>query len=116
VTRRDVQRLDDVVAAIAVIRAHLERGDLSDDLIFDAVRVRLIEIGEAVKGLTESLLLHEPDIPWQQLAPMRDRLAHRYFDTSHAILEATVANDVPVLLVAVERLIELAGQNVDRDR
>lgn len=31
---------------------------------------------------------------------MRDRLAHRYFDTSHAILQATVNHDVPQLEAA----------------
>jgi len=37
---------------------------------------------------------------------MRDRLAHRYFDTSHAILSATVRNDLPELRTTVERLLE----------
>lgn len=46
--RSDAQRLDDVLAAAAAITSHLERGTLSDGLIFDAVRVRLIEIGEAI--------------------------------------------------------------------
>jgi uncharacterized protein with HEPN domain len=32
------------------------------------------------------LLEHEPDIPWKEVAGMRDRLAHRYFDTSRAIV------------------------------
>jgi len=50
VTRRDRQRLNDILAAVEAIRAHLERGDLDDGLVFDAVRVRLIEIGEAVKA------------------------------------------------------------------
>ncbi len=31
---------------------------------------------------------------------MRDRLAHRYFDTSHAIVAATVTNDLPLLEAA----------------
>lgn len=35
---------------------------------------------------------------------MRDRLAHRYFDTSHAILQATIDNDLPELEQAVHRL------------
>jgi uncharacterized protein with HEPN domain len=35
---------------------------------------------------------------------MRDQLAHRYFDTSHAIVHATVANDLPELETAVARL------------
>jgi hypothetical protein len=49
VSRRDDQRLDDILAAAAAIADHLTRGELDDGLVFDAVRVRLIEIGEAVK-------------------------------------------------------------------
>ncbi|MDA8182948.1 MAG: DUF86 domain-containing protein [Actinomycetota bacterium] len=94
------------MAAIDAIRAHLERGDLHDGLIFDAVRVRLIEIGEAVKGLSAGLLANEPALPWVQIAGMRDRLAHRYFDTSHAILAATVSEDLPELETAVLRLLQ----------
>ena len=38
---RERQRLADIQAAIDAIRSHLQRGDLSDGLIFDAVRIRL---------------------------------------------------------------------------
>jgi len=94
------------VAAADAIRAHLERGDLDDGLVFDAVRVRLIEIGEAVKALSAELLAGEPTLPWAQIAGMRDRLAHRYFDISHAILAATVSDDLPELEIAVRRLLQ----------
>lgn len=94
------------MAAIDAIRAHLERGDLDDGLVFDAVRVRLIEIGEAVKALSAELLAGEPTLPWAQIAGMRDRLAHRYFDISHAILAATVSDDLPELEIAVRRLLQ----------
>lgn len=77
-------------------------------MVFDAVRVRLIEIGEAVKGLPASLLATEDDLPWAQIAGMRDRLAHRYFDTSRAILAATVAEDLPALEAAARRLLQRA--------
>lgn len=103
-SRRDLQRLEDIAAATAAIRAHLLRGDLSDGLVFDAVRVRLIEIGEAVKTLPAELLSREPTIPWDEITGMRDLLAHRYFDTSHDILQATVDSDVPELDSAVDRL------------
>jgi len=73
------------VAAIEAIRSHPERGDLHDGLVFDAVRVRLIEIGEAVKALPARLLASAPALPWVQIAGMRDRIADRYFDISHAI-------------------------------
>ena len=101
---RDQQRLTDIASAITAIRSHLERGDLSDGLIFDAVRIRLLEIGEAVKALPADLLSIEPHIPWKQVAAMRNHLAHRYFDTSHAVLSATVDHDLPELELAVERL------------
>lgn len=50
-SRHDVSRLADVVEAIEAIKDHLTRGDLKDGLVYGAIRVRLIEIGEAVKGI-----------------------------------------------------------------
>ena len=61
---RERQRPSDIQAAIDAIRSHLQRGDLSDGLIFDAVRIRLLEIGEAVKALPDDLLATQPSIPW----------------------------------------------------
>ena len=102
--RYDDQRLTDIDTTIATIRAHLTRGDLSDGLVFDAVRIRLLEIGEAVKSLSPSLLATEPSILWKNIAAMRDQLAHRYFDTEHAIVNGTVTDDLEPLLAAVHRL------------
>jgi uncharacterized protein with HEPN domain len=39
---------------------------------------------------------------------MRDHLAHRYFDTAHAILQATVDEDLPDLERAVQALTRSA--------
>ena len=64
------------------------------------------EIGEAVKGISPALLNREPDLPWAQIAGMRDQLAHRYFDTSRAMLGATVDHDLPELQEAVARLLD----------
>lgn len=105
-SRRDDQRLEDILAAVAAITEHLGRGALDDGLVFDAVRVRLIEIGEAVRAISPELLDREPDIPWVDVAGMRNHLAHRYFDTAHAIVRATVEHDLPPLVAAVRRLLE----------
>lgn len=104
--RDDAQRLADILAAAEAIAAHLERGSISDGLIFDAVRVRLIEIGEAVKGIDSAVLAGQPQVPWRDIAGMRDHLFHRYFDTDHAIVAATLDQDLPPLLEAVRRLID----------
>lgn len=104
-SRSDRDRLLDVLEAGAAIAEHLRRGPLSDGLVFDAVRVRLIEIGEAVKDVSPELLNQQPMIPWRQVAAMRDQLAHRYFDTSHAIVAQTVDADLVELLAATRSLL-----------
>jgi len=93
-SRRDAERLKDILDAIAAIENHLTRGDLSDGLIFDAVRVRLIEIGEAIKAVSTELLDTEEGHPWSDIARMRDRLAHRYFDTNHGHVSGAVHHDL----------------------
>src|SRR6266571_8291775 len=103
---RERQRLADIQAAIDAIRSHLQRGTLTDGLVFDAVRIRLLEIGEAIKALPADLLDTQPSIPWRQITRMRDHLAHRYFDTAHAILQATVDDDLPELERAINALAQ----------
>jgi uncharacterized protein with HEPN domain len=113
VSYRDRQRLADIQAAIDAIRSHLQRGTLADGLVFDAVRIRLLEIGEAVKALPAALLHTQPGIPWSQIARMRDHLAHRYFDTGHAILQATTDDDLPELERAVESMTQSLRNDED---
>ncbi len=105
-SRRDAERLEDITAAITAIRSHVSRGNLSDGLVFDAVRVRLIEIGEAIKALPVQLLETEPQTAWTDIARMRDRLAHRYFDTQHSYVAYAVDHELQPLEAAVQRLLE----------
>ena len=73
------------------------------------MRVRLIEIGEAVRAIDQALVAREPDIPWIDVAGMRNHLAHRYFDTAHSIVQATVTDDLPPLAAATKRLLNHLG-------
>ena len=67
-------------------------------------RQRLLEIGEAVKGLTPELTALEPEIPWTNSARMRDFLAHHYFATNPEIVQAVIDKDLPPLREAVTHL------------
>lgn len=64
-SRRDTAWLADILAAIDAIDSYLAEGDLSQGVVYDACRARLIEIGEAVKHLDSKLLGHAPDIHWR---------------------------------------------------
>jgi uncharacterized protein with HEPN domain len=109
VSRPSRARLDDILVACTTIEGYASRPE-DDGIVFDAIRIRLVEIGEAVKDLDPSVTASEPDIPWAEMARMRDQLAHRYFDTSHAIVMSTARHDIPLLKAAVERLLRGGGQ------
>ena len=56
---------------------------LGNELVKDAV-VRNIEIiGEAVKNLPEDFTEKHKDVPWKDIAGMRDRIVHFYFGVDY---------------------------------
>ena len=103
--RSDSQRLTDVLVAIDAIERHLQRGALSDPLIFDAVRVRLIEVGEAISHIDGRLLMQSPEIAWREIKNMRNHLAHNYFGTDEQIIAEVVDQQLSPLAKAVNRLL-----------
>lgn len=105
-SRHDAERLTDVAEAVTVIRAHLTRGSLSDGLVFDAVRIRLVEIGEAVKALPHPLLDLEPQVDWRAIARFRDQLTHHYWDTAHAVVQHVIHHQLDELADAAHHLAE----------
>lgn len=110
-TRRDREWLSDIEDAIVAIDAYLTEGDLRQGVVYDACRVRLMEIGEAVKHLDPTLLEREPGIAWNQIARMRDLLVHHYHDTDHAVVEAVISERLPALRAAVHALEAISGES-----
>ena len=63
---------------------------MTDRMRQDAILRKLEVIGEAVKNLSEGVKQRRPEIPWRQIAGMRDRLTHDYFGVDLALVWATV--------------------------
>jgi len=75
-----------------------------------AADAMLIEaIGEGVKQIdkrTEGKLLSmQPDIPWQLVMGMRDRIAHGYFGLDAGYIADVIINDIHPLQKAIKALI-----------
>lgn len=102
--RSDADRLDDIASAIESIRSHLQHGPISVEIVIDAVSMRLLEIGEAVKAISPELTATEPNIPWSDIAGMRDFLAHHYFATNPEIIQLTIDKRLAPLAEAVARM------------
>ena len=103
-SRSDADILDDIAAAITSIHSHLRHGPISVEIVMDAVAMRLLEIGEAVKGISPELTATEPDVQWSDIAGMRDFLAHHYFATNPEIIQLTIDKRLGPLADAIERM------------
>ena len=107
-TRDDATLLDIANAARLVIEwtAGLERAAfLADRKTQSAIERQLEILGEATKRLSLALREQHPQIPWRQIAGLRDVLIHRYDDVNPELLWETAIVAVPQLLSALERLL-----------
>lgn len=110
-SRDERERLRDIQNAIAAIREHLKQaGETSaakeDPLLHDALLFQFVVIGEAVKNLSSETRESTPEIPWTDIAGLRDLIAHEYFRIDiHRVLEI-VERDLPPLEGAIDELLD----------
>ena len=68
--------------------------------------IRQIEIlGEATKKISDTFKESHPEVPWKDMAGMRDKLIHDYLDVDLNIVYQTVAVDIPNLWPVIKKLL-----------
>jgi uncharacterized protein with HEPN domain len=81
------------------------RVDLNGDRKLVLALVKDIEIiGEAAYQVSQPARDQLPGIPWEDIIGMRHRLVHAYYDINLDILWRTVQDDLPPLIVELERV------------
>jgi uncharacterized protein with HEPN domain len=110
---RDFLRdIEESCIRIADYTAGLDRDEVfTDKMRFDGILHNFHIIGEAVKKLPNDLRQKHTDIPWSEIAGMRDFIAHAYFALDLDILWQGIQKDVPVLLQRVQQMITSAEEN-----
>jgi uncharacterized protein with HEPN domain len=104
-----------ILDAIAKIDSYLQGVNEADfhlhSLVQDGVIRQLEIIGEAVKRVSTQLRNQQPQVPWQDVAGMRDKLIHHYFGVDLEKVWLTTKEDLPGLKAAVIELLQsvLAG-------
>jgi len=113
-TRHDtivaLQQMLEAARRAVAITSDRSRDDLdSDGLLYLAV-VRVLEVlGEAASRVPRSDRARHPAIPWAEVVGLRNRLIHGYDAVDLDIVWSIVKDDVPALLVELERAIEVTG-------
>jgi len=108
--RRDKDFLLDIQEAVErIIRytAGLSHDQfLRDTKTQDAVVRNLEVIGEATKNLSDAFVQAHPQIPWRNLAGLRDKLIHHYFGISWGIVWTIISEQLPELLAQIDRIVQ----------
>ena len=81
------------------------RVDLSKDRKLELALIKCIEIvGEAAANVSKECRDDIPQIPWVDIIGMRNRLIHAYFEINLDILWNTVKEDLPPLIIELEKI------------
>lgn len=102
--------IDDIVKSIKIIEHYVsgiddDRGVFDENTqLQDAVIRRLEVIGEATKRLEANFKDKYPEIPWRQMAGMRDVLIHDYDEVDLDLVWEVVVKDLPLLKDSLNNL------------
>lgn len=77
----------------------------SSETVQEAILMNLAVIGEAVKALSESTTTSAPEVPWREIARLRDMIIHRYHHIDLNEIWDIVRLDILPLRLQVERLL-----------
>lgn len=75
-------------------------------LIQDGVIRQLEIIGEAAKNISSALRESNTQLPWQDMAGMRDKLIHHYFGIDTELVWETAKNDLPFLKSEIQNILD----------
>ncbi len=99
-----------------ILEAIIDISNFVDDLTFNEFTndkktinavIRSLEIiGEASKKVSQEFKDKSRNIPWKEMAGMRDKMIHGYFDLDLVTIWETVQNDIPPLKPLFKKLLK----------
>lgn len=108
---RDVSLyLQDILDAMLAIEQFVEGIGLEefkeDDKTSSAVVRKFEIIGEAAKLITDDVKSKYPQLPWKEMAGMRDRLIHFYFGIKYELVWHTIKDVIPVVRPVIREILK----------
>ena len=107
-SKDDTVFLKHILDTIDLISSYLKGKnyeEFEDNRMLQDAVIREIEVmGEATKNLSLEFRNKYSEIPWRQIAGMRDKLIHGYFGVDLGAVWDTATKDIPLLK---EKLLEI---------
>ena len=84
----------------------LKFSQFDDSRLHQNAVLKAIEIvGEAASKVSDTTRTAYPDIPWEEIVGMRNRLVHAYFEVDRVLVWRTVRDDIPALIARLESIV-----------
>ncbi len=117
-TNRDLAYLSHILESIAYIedfsRSITSASGLRDHPLERAGIERMLTIiGEAAKNISPDLRNQYPQVPWKEIAGMRDKIMHHYFGVDYEAVYETVIHDIPELKAVIAAIMDDRGHAED---
>ena len=61
-------------------------------------------LGEAANKLPDDIKAMAPEVPWDQIRGLRNRVAHEYFDMNLEMIWTVTQQHIPPLVTSLEKL------------
>jgi uncharacterized protein with HEPN domain len=108
--RTNVLYLEDIQTSMKRIAEYIKGYDYKkfrkDNKTVDAVVRNFEIIGEASKNLSDQLRKQNPEIPWNEMYYLRNRVMHEYFGVDYEIIWDIATNYLPGNKVLIDQIIE----------
>lgn len=103
--------LEDILTAIRKVETYTRGFSFeqfqTDTKTIDAVIRNLEVLGEAARQMSRNFAVDHPEIPWEKMIGMRNKVLHEYFGVDVEILWQTIQEDLPPLREQMEKLSEV---------
>ncbi len=101
--------VDKILDDLKFIESHTKGVSYMDftanDLLIYSVCFKFVQASENAKKISESTLKVYPNIPWNQINGLRNRIVHDYGNIKLDVIYDAATKDVPSLIEALEQLM-----------
>jgi uncharacterized protein with HEPN domain len=105
VKRSDGDHATEALEHIAVLKGHVDEGSWGQQVVVDAVCLRLAAAIDAASRISEAGRRRAFGSAWAGIRATRNRIAHGYATIDEQIVRATVENDLTAFTHALEGVV-----------
>lgn len=104
--KNDAYYIQKIINDLRFIVKHMDGMSMQsleeNEVLLDSMLFRLIQVQENAKKLTDAFKMQHDEIPWTDIAGLRNRIVHDYGNVDLEVVYSTLTEDIPWLLEQFE--------------